>query len=295
MACAFQIRSGDGWPWQRILDTTRFVDPVNLEPTTLNIACYTDFSPSVTPAAKQIINCVGRPKSTLCAQSTPTITVTVSFDAKESTFSTLSHKDHVATATADAEPTTTMIAFPDPKAALVNAFMAAFKYNDTNHPAVRLVDMYLTDHPEILTYTKYAAGWMLLNVLTVLFTLYMSIKAAIFVARMLWVGSNAIKNRMHRRAESPSRERATATPKDRAVTKLRVKPQLLARMNTSEKEGEMAGRSSEDSPASSTSQVLITPDSSAGEGRAHAKAGFRRKNSKTLIYEWDTSDEEDDF
>lgn len=80
-----------------------------------------------------------------------------------------------------------MLQLANTQKTLVNAFMAAFGHNDTDHPAVQLVDMHLTNHPEILTYFKYAAAWILLNILTVLFVACVAIKLIAFLVYALIV------------------------------------------------------------------------------------------------------------
>jgi hypothetical protein len=80
----------------------------------------------------------------------------------------------------------TMLDLADPRTAIVKLFMTLLKYDDTNHPAVQLVDIFIADHPEILTYTKYAALWMVLNILTLFFTIYASAKIIIFMVPRIW-------------------------------------------------------------------------------------------------------------
>ena len=86
-----------------------------------------------------------------------------------------------------------MLAIPDLQQILVAAFMDVSGYNDTNHPAVQLVDIFITEHPNILTFTRYIGLWMILNVLTVLFAIRLSVKlmglainTTVFVSVFAW-------------------------------------------------------------------------------------------------------------
>ena len=85
-----------------------------------------------------------------------------------------------------------MLSIPNPQALLVDAFMVASGYNDTNHPAVRLIDLYLTEHPQTVTYittcSKYVALWVLLNVLTAIFAVYLVAKVAVWALRTVCFG-----------------------------------------------------------------------------------------------------------
>ena len=166
MVCAFEIDITTNWLGSVKTVNFGFVDPQSLSPIPiLRGRCSTTTSDPVVS-----IFCTAQPLHS-SATSTPSTTIESAAPTSKPFQNKTSHN---------------MLDFLDTQAALVKGFQFALKYNDTNHPAVRFVDLYLNDHPEILTYTKFAFLLVLFNVLSLVYTLQLAVRALIWLVLLLW-------------------------------------------------------------------------------------------------------------
>jgi hypothetical protein len=190
-----------------------------------------------------------------------------------------------------------MFSIPNLQQALVKAFMDIAGYNDSAHPAVRLVDMYITDHPEILTYSKYIVLWAVLNVLTALFTLYVGLKLISFAIWLLACASVRAWDMVFRTVFSirgqmkrivgyvENMEGSSKQEKDRQVVDLEREQAKGIKGNIEKSSGQDISYPPQGVPACATGalpkqQVAVTA------------AVDSRVQKRSVIYEWDTSEDE---